>query len=101
MKLSELKKSSKRDNISPPLQIKTQFLFLNFFSSSQGNSQSQAALSQSQVATQPLEFSQESLAQVASQGLDDGAWGQLIPWSGTFPRYATARVGDYRYPLVF
>ena len=52
----------------------------------QGNSQSQAALSQSQPATQPLEFSQESLAQVASQGPEDGVWGQLFPYCGTFPR---------------
>lgn len=51
-----------------------------------GNSQSQPALSQSQPATQPLEFSQESLAQVASQGPEDGVWGQLFPYSGTFPR---------------
>ena len=58
----------------------------NVIISCQGNSQSQPALSQSQPATQPLEFSQESLAQVASQGPEDGVWGQLFPYSGTFPR---------------
>ena len=41
-------------------------------------------VSQSQPATQPLEFSQESLA--ASQGLEEGVWGQLYPNCGTFPK---------------
>ena len=43
-------------------------------------------LAQSQPATQPLD---ESIGmETASQGLEDGVWGQLYPHCGTFPRYA-------------
>jgi len=43
-------------------------------------------LAQSQPATQPLD---ESIGmETASQGLEDGVWGQLYPHCGTFPRIA-------------
>ena len=52
------------------------------------NSQDQVAassqLTETQPATQPLD---ESIGmETASQGLEDGVWGQLYPHCGTFPR---------------
>ena len=50
-------------------------------------------LAQSQPATQPLD---ESIGmETASQGLEDGVWGQLYPHCGTFPRYAVQTFKRY------